>query len=608
MSTLPLLVAASAAWGTARAEGSADLTGGASLLPETDLYVDILDASADVVVYEGDHPVDVYSPAGAPLLTLHDGEIFVPTAGPGAYLFDVTRTLTRWRLDVPGRRGGRVWSTDWRTDSGTYARSGALDSTFFALVDGGLPDRDGVIELAAEGFSGYVFRMAANRRGLPGERGRSVPIAGQVFQPEVPIYLEAPERAGRDPVPPTLSQVAVDLSFGQCEVLAQGSSEAEIAFVSDVEGTVHLICDADRDGVFNHVELGDVHVLREAVVGVNTVRWDGTRDGRVPLADGTYACVLRLTVGELHHIAYDVETSYPGFRTFELEADGGRRGLPMFWDDAAVQVGDVPLLDGRLSRVTSGPEGVLPGDRADAPDPILNARGWGRFEARSKGDGAWLDTSTWLYAVDSEVFSINVRDGVTDTDADDLPDLAESCRWGTQPLDPDTDDDGLTDGREVRALPTDPLNPDTDGDCVLDGQEASMTEPVADVDADGLVDPLDDDDDGDGIGTREEMCGPEEGGYLDGDLERQVDLDGDGVPNRADRDADGDRYSDGREGVGDRDVDGNPDFLDPDTIGLGLEAVEDGYFAGGCAQGGGAAGWGVALASALVGLRRRRAR
>jgi|GEM_PF-910084 len=77
----------------------------------------------------------------------------------------------------------------------------------------------------------------------------------------------------------------------------------------------------------------------------------------------------------------------------------------------------------------------------------------------------------------------------------------------------------------------------------------------ADLDADGLADPVDEDMDGDG---------------LPNSLEGNLDSDGDGTPNSRDRDADNDGIPDSVEGAVDSDGDGIADYLDRDSDNDGL--------------------------------------
>jgi len=170
-----------------------------------------------------------------------------------------------------------------------------------------------------------------------------------------------------------------------------------------------------------------------------------------------------------------------------------------------------------------------------------------------------------------------------DTDSDGLPDAVER-RLMLDPMRADTDGDGVSDGTEV----PDPAMPrDTDGDTVIDARDedddgdgvatrdelgaggattprnTDATVPAGEGTSDAAPDYLDDDDDGDGIPTR-----------VEGTLEGATPGDTDAVPAWLDRDSDGDGVPDAVErgadgmapansdmgGAGDR-----PDFLDADS-------------------------------------------
>ena len=91
----------------------------------------------------------------------------------------------------------------------------------------------------------------------------------------------------------------------------------------------------------------------------------------------------------------------------------------------------------------------------------------------------------------------------------------------------DNDKDGIRNGDE-RRLGTNPDNPDSDEDGVPDLVEISQI--PNDTDGDGLIDALDDDDDNDGILTKDESPDPNNDGRVDDAL----DSDNNGVPDYLD--------------------------------------------------------------------------
>ncbi len=161
-----------------------------------------------------------------------------------------------------------------------------------------------------------------------------------------------------------------------------------------------------------------------------------------------------------------------------------------------------------------------------------------------------------------------------DTDEDGTPNF----------LDPDDDGDGILtsdegsdpngDGdpedavHDVDPSIPDYLNPDSavldsDGDSIPDSVECPDGK-SPDTDKDGKADCFDEDDDGDGIPTKEER--------QNGD----VDTDGDGIPNHLDADDDNDGVPTSTEGATeDTDGDGTPDYLDTDDDGDGVPTQDE---------------------------------
>jgi len=137
--------------------------------------------------------------------------------------------------------------------------------------------------------------------------------------------------------------------------------------------------------------------------------------------------------------------------------------------------------------------------------------------------------------------------------------------------DDDDDGDGIRSEDEL-LLGTDPFDGDSDGDGVSDGEELGddLEDPL-DSDGDGTYDIFDDDDDDDGIPTEDEI-----GDYDWTDpKDSPPDSDGDDTPDYLDTDSDDDGFSDEVEGDVDSDEDTIPDYLDPDSDDDGLPDVDE---------------------------------
>ncbi|NIS32224.1 MAG: hypothetical protein GWO04_20720 [Actinobacteria bacterium] len=559
----------------ALAEGSlgAELDTSQALRATTDVFVDVLDETMETFVWTGKGAVDVYDPAGTMVGTFSSGEVISPTMN-GAYRLDllenqydldgsgniIRSTIVGWdvTLSVAGTpRPGRVWSYAWGFNTGSFDQSASTNASFYARVPGGDSESFAVMELRTDGLAGFIFEIQGNSTGVRGTNaGRSVPEVGASAANEYQIYLNPPDNASYNFLPPAVRDFEfrggseVEGAMGMCDEFVPGASMGEFSFTSNVEGSFHLICDLNADGAFDIVDDGDFLVLGTATMGTNTVPFDGLDNNGNPFPVGDHECVVRVTVGEFHYVGRDIETSYRGLRMFQVRRDGSLDPLSMYWNDALVQANAVamPAPHDFIAASTSGPSGLSSGDPSDPPIPLgetvvlagANARAWGDFVSvggmgSGKGNEAYLDTYTWLDDATTAPITIRAVDGTIDSDGEGLSDYVERC-----------------------ITATDPNDPDSDGDSVNDNVETNGGQPNVDQDGDGSVNALDTDDDDDCIPTVSED--PDGNGDPTSD-----DTDGDGLPNYLDDDDDGDRLNSCTE-----DANGNGDPTDDDADGDGV--------------------------------------
>jgi uncharacterized protein (TIGR03382 family) len=586
------------------------------LRPQTILRVDIL-TPGETIAWTGlmrtwdgietEVAVEVSDPLDNPIGTFPSGAVIPADAGTGTYYLrpigldlwgdpinpddpiesgppdGANDPLAEWAVVVDGATAerGRLWSSYWRFDTGRWTEGTAYAGSFYGVLDGGAPGNNAVIEMRTSGLAGNQYDITANRAGATSgaitANGRSTPIGGWDIPPEFPVYLNPPEDATYSFLDPLIDGALFAYADG-CDAVASGIIGGTLSFESNVNGTWHLICDGNGDGIYDLSSDEDVHVVGEATIGLNEIPFDGTGNDGESVPPGEYNCRVKLTVGEYHFVASDMETSYEGLRMFRVDADLSRVGLPMFWNDTEIQSGAVLMPNDEFGQMTSGATGMDSGDYDDAAVANLNSRAWGEFSRFGKGDQTFLDTFSWVNDTDSAVIEVTVGDNLADADSDRLIDLEETCLVGTDPGLFDTDVDGLGDGDEVIDLGTDPLDPDTDDDSLLDGLECPDPAAPQNSDTDRLIDALDDDDDNDTVLTIDED-NDRSGSLLDDDTDgdglldyRDADDDGDGVPTRnEDSNFDGSALDD------DWDGDGIPDRIDADDDGDGVLTVLEDY-------------------------------
>jgi hypothetical protein len=455
----------------AYADGTSELGITQALQAGTIVYVDILDPAVEQIRWTGLGSVVVTGPNGASIGTFASGATIVPTGTSGRYALTVSSnqsTSTAWDIAVLNQTtpGGRVFSYDWRFNAASFAQTNASNGSFYAVVPSGGANNTAVIQLKLAGLAGYIYQVNANRSGVNGSVGRSLPISGNSVTPEFPLYLKPPTLATYTSIAPSLEGAtfrggAATSVFGTplaCNRFVSGASTGTFSFVTDGESTYHLSCDINGDGIYSATSAQDVLLIGNASAGLNTISWNGRDGSGALIAPGNYNCRISLNSGEFHYVGRDIETSYPGMRIFEVAASGARTGLPMFWNDAALQAQDILMPNGLASLQSSGDQGVLSGNYTDPVVPNVNARSWGAFVSNGKGNDAFLDTYVWLSQTVSLPISLTAMDGNTDTDGDGLADFAEYCTYGTDPTNPDTDGNGVADGIQYKGGTTSGVN------------------------------------------------------------------------------------------------------------------------------------------------------
>jgi uncharacterized protein (TIGR03382 family) len=516
--------------------------------------VDILNDGNEKVCWRGNGNLTLLRPDGTTsVASLANNQCSNAVAGvTGAYYADIidNQTVgTAWDIRVcassvannacfsnnANERTGRLWSTAWNFSQNVFFNERySINGSVYAIVPGGAVGRDAVIEMQMRGVSGAYYTLRANGTGpstAAGVRvGRSVPRdPSYSVSAEYPLYLNPPESAKYNWTTPVVSDVQLTPACGTGVVLARAAGR--ISFSSNVTGQYVVVCDVNKDSVYDFAGSSDFSSFGAAQVGTNSISWDGRNNGGVDAAEGNYNCVIRLNVGEFHYIAEDIETAYPGIRMYRLESNKTTRTpIRLFWDDTSVGASE-NMPNGQVSPVSPLATGLDPvaiatpaaafyftgGNRAN---PVGNARAWGDFDANGEGKGneAYLDQFSAAETAISPALSVNVISNGGDADADGLGNARE-CDIGSDPGDNDTDNDG-----------------------VRDGSEAPNTGAIPNTDGDAQPDVLDPDDDGDGVPTKTEL-GPSENG--DGNPADAANSDSTAPPDYLDTDSDNDGVLDG---------------------------------------------------------------
>ena len=487
--------------------------------------------------------------------------------------FDITVTADAAALPDPSAPQGRLWSREWGFWTQSFKRRAATDADYFILVPGGRANTHYVWKLDLNRFSGAWYTLVANGVGVaPPRSGYSVPEEGNRALPGYPIYMSYPAVAGPRPdQPPVVERFLFMDDAGQDFAISPGATagvqdKGVFSFQSDVHGTYAIVIDTNRDGIFG---AGDRLLMGTARPGRNEAVWDGRGPGGSRLAPGVYDAELRVSLGEYHFVARDVETSggdQDGLTIYLASADGSIRDTRVYWDDATLlsdPAGGTTLPDGRLSSTAAG------------------HHTWGDFTGRGIGNERYIDTYVYGLSVRSTTQAAIVTDDalmkgndggiafagtpgpgeelritVTDPDLDSNPSIAQ--RVAVQVVNDDTGE-----REQVLLIETAPHSG------VFSGALASRAAASAGINNDGVlnmargqtlrgvyIDQLDS-----GGGTNIPRVAL---------LGMAGDSDGDGISDDRDLDSDNDGIPDGIEGSGDSDGDGVPDYRDLDSDNDGL--------------------------------------
>lgn len=349
-------------------------------------------------------------------------ELVYPCAADadGNGLLDATEDNNPPGEAVQAYLGGRLYSTVWSFNANSYANG--TDANFYVLVPGGTLGEDYVWLLDLNDLAGYVYEIAGNFTGVDSPNaggvevaGFSVPMGGNSYTPEFPVYLNHPSRATGINSAPTITNFYFVDDAGQDNTISPGTTtniqdEGSFFFDSDVDGTYAIFIDANDDGIFDPTT-ADILLAGRAYVGNNEVVFNGLDNSGQPMEEGAHTAMLSLRTGEYHFVGADIESSRPGIRIFNADDPLSIESATMYWNDTMI----TPRLTFDLDEAYPG--GVESGDYyTEAPDPGINAHSWGEEDGASESDDTYIDT--YVYGLDDRQ-TLNVI--IVGTEADLMP-------------------------------------------------------------------------------------------------------------------------------------------------------------------------------------------
>jgi heat shock protein beta len=259
-----------------------------------------------------------------------------------------------------------------------------------------------------------------------------------------------------------------------------------------------------------------------------------------------------------------------------LDTDGDF--IPDYLDDNPLQDFDNDGVSDDID-IDDDNDGILDVDESGGIDPLTDADNDGIpvYRDDDDNDNSVGDVNGQIepaFNIDGDIFPNHLD---SSSDNDNLYDLIESGRLSI-PVGSDVNNDGVLDGAQVGANGLlDELETTPDSGILLYS--------LQDTDGDGIIDALDDDDDGDHVSSVDEFCDPN-ADHLPDDA---MDTDLDGIPNYLDPDDDNDGIytifedvalphiypQDGDPMNDDTDGDGIPNYLDVDDDDDGILTINE---------------------------------
>ncbi len=490
---------------------------------------------------------------------------------------------------------GRLWSKAWQLS--------AFDGTFLDFnADMFMYTTDSVVtKLTFEDLQPGYFYLNANRTG---SQNTGDPVVdrrsadGKFGFPLYPIFLNDPDIAE---FPSGISGSIVEpISVVEC---GSGVGVWCINVHVDKAAVAEILLDFDQNGVFDAGS--DIMMIENLTAGRNCVEWDGTDGGGVPLLDGDAIDVdVTVSFGLTHLPLFDVE----GNNGFDVERvrPGVQQQIEIFWDDTFFSPTALDLdgctKDNPLATVCHN--WAFSSD-ASSLGELNTVNTWWRASSTSQSVIYVVNTNCTPQPVNDTIFvDVNSLNNIIDIKANDIDPNGDPVTVQPALTGPTLGTATLTMAEEVDySPPLDYIGTDQIIYEICDAEPLCNTATVyiivsPDSDNDGIFDFVDLDDDNDGIPDLEENGGLEANGdddmdgtpnYLDpqfctgGMLANGVcsdfDFDGDGIPNHLDLDADNDGLTDLEEsnhGQADANNDGVIDGVPADFGANGLfDVIED---------------------------------